>query len=219
MKIDICIQATLRPGILERTLESFNKNLFGRWNQDHDYRCICNIDCIGDENRSPDDVVTVLQKFFGNKTICIINGVPCFSHAVIETWKRVESEFFFNLEDDWILNKKIDIEKMIKIMQSNPIMASLRLPKGPWKKHAFSQNPSLIRTSWMKIIIDKIRFHESVEVQLYNIKYIKDDWLFGLYPAFAGSPIITDIGREWRDTHNFKKGRVNFATWTKRIKK
>ena len=196
MDIDICITAALRPEILHTTLESFTKNLFGVPNS---HRCIMNIDPAGPQNITQDQVYAKVKTFFKywkvNKPT-----TPSFPEASIWCWDQVETEFFFNLEDDWKLLAPLDLQSMINVMQNNPDVVSLRIPKGGvvgnecvqsgaisqpryvWTgeyfrcpdhvryKENYYGGPSLIRTSWMK----EMRPHINIKLPMEgNMQLLK----------------------------------------------
>ena len=221
-RFDICIQTVWRERVLEKTLESFIKHLFAPGVYRFQYHVICNIDPIGDPESTTKGVKDLVTKYF-NEKFCefITPEEPNFTQAVISTWERVKSPFFFNLEDDWIMNKNIPLEDMYIIMEHNPRIASLTFPKAEWKRWYFSQNPSMVRAEWARRIIRKLNLKQSVEHQLdqntLNGKQLND--LHIRYPHFRGHPIVTETGRVWRKKHGFVKPAPNFATWEKRGKK
>lgn len=127
--IDIITTATLRPKILDYTLNSFCEKMLKEQSR---YRLIINIDPIG-ENIKPKEVLKVAEKYFDN-IIYNIPDKPCFTKAVIWCWSQIKYEYLFNLEDDWELLIPINIDSMITILDNHPDMSGLRLNKENTKK-------------------------------------------------------------------------------------
>ncbi len=116
MNIDITTSATIRPDLLDRTFTSFRENLL---NDNHKYRLIINIDPIGENNRTPDDVLKVARKHFSN-VVYRIPESPCFPAAVIWCWKQTESDLIFHLEDDWEMSCSIDLDQLLTTISQFP---------------------------------------------------------------------------------------------------
>jgi len=125
----ILTTATLRPEIFKRTYESFWTNLF-----DGDESVCLNIDCIGN-----DEVESSVRKiirrarycFKGNLVVKVNRFLPNFTDAFLFVWQTASTmqkdyKYVFYLEDDWILNRKVDLGKMIEMMESDPLLAILR---------------------------------------------------------------------------------------------
>ena len=62
IKIDLILIATLRPEILEITLNSFYHKLLKNFN----VRLIVNVDPIGDTRYTQQDVINICKKYFPN---------------------------------------------------------------------------------------------------------------------------------------------------------
>jgi len=125
-KIDITITATIRPKILNKTLDSFTKNIFTDKNR---YRCIINIDPVGDKRSRKEDVITVAHKYFDD---VVVNEPKkaSFPSSVIWLWENTLSDYVFHLEDDWTVNRSIDIDDMIGILDRYSSICTVRLSKG-----------------------------------------------------------------------------------------
>ena len=128
--IVITTTATLRPDILERTLSSFRQYMF----TDDILRrirveMVINIDPAG-----PGDVREVMDvpgRYFS--VIATRNPVQAgFPAAFRWAWSKAAESlsalYVFHLEDDWILSRPIDVLDMIRVLESNPDLAVLRLP-------------------------------------------------------------------------------------------
>ena len=90
IKIDLVLIATLRPEILEITLNSFYHKLLKNFN----VRLIVNVDPIGDEKYSQQYIINLCNKYFSN----IVSRTPIsasFSKAVQWAWQQTKSDIFF----------------------------------------------------------------------------------------------------------------------------
>ncbi len=127
--IDICIIATRRPELLERTLNSFKYKLFckeGRGGfEESNYRLIINVDPVG-EDVSSESIVDIARSYFPN-VVCRISDIPNFPQAWIWCWLQVKNRYVFHLEEDWELLRPLNFAQMIGIMELNPYLVHLRL--------------------------------------------------------------------------------------------
>lgn len=121
MVIDVTMTAVLRPKIVERTCASFQRHLF----RHAPTRLIANIDGVG-ENVHPMDQAKLMKSYFSDIKYRFARECS-FPKAFCWTWRRTESEFFFNLEDDWELLKSISLSAMVATMDRIPDLAILRL--------------------------------------------------------------------------------------------
>jgi len=121
--MDITMTAVRRPEVIEKTLKSFTKNLF---TTPDDYNLIVNVDPVGEGTY--DEVVDVCRKYFANTIIFEVDE-PSFPKAVIKVWKMVETDYFFHLEDDWILERPVDINILLGYLERNKDIACMRLYK------------------------------------------------------------------------------------------
>jgi len=178
--IDVTTTAVLRPALLEQTFSSFRRLLF----KGYPLRLILNVDRVGSDVATVDDVLAVARRHFED-VVLLTQGVPNQNTALKAVWSRVESNLFFNLEDDWELLVDLSFEDMISVMREFPRLASLRLPQNravankckvykvcpiswyftwngryfeapPGHAGFFGGVPSLIRTAWMRPILPLI---------------------------------------------------------------
>ena len=223
-KIDITMTATIRPSILDKTLSSFCANLF----KDTD-RCnlILNIDNIGEE-KPREEVLKVASKYFKN-IIVNYSVEPNFSKAVIWAFSQTTEKYVFNLEDDWILLKPINIDLMIECLEKYYSLVSLRLNKDKLESqkstgdyilsplNMLSLNPTLFKGDFIRSVYPLMNPNLNPEKQLRKDhktergKYIAK-WNYGIYTKETSSIVIIDIGRNWiKKTKYFKDG--NFINW------
>jgi hypothetical protein len=126
---DITIQATLRPELLERTLSSHVKHLFGPCIEKA--RLIMNIDLVGCDSSVMDEklnqIYHIIDKYPFHDFKINECREPNFAHAWFWCMEQLESDLFFNLEEDWEMTMDLDFKKMIDMMNKHPRLAHLRL--------------------------------------------------------------------------------------------
>lgn len=244
-KIDITMTAVMRPAILERTLKTIVENIIDERNE---FRLIINIDPVG-EKVKPKMVLKTIKKYFRDKHI-IYNYAesPSFPKAVKWVWENSSAPYIFHIEDDWSINRKIDVNKMINILDTHNDLSSLRLykyttPKGKafntfgcrwrynkagfyvadrWQKQ-FGLNPILIKRQFIDEALPRMRDDVNPEKQFrssqeYMVPVIKK-WKYGLYASPSEKALVSDIGYAWRKRTNFvKPNRRTFVTWEERQK-
>jgi hypothetical protein len=239
--LDVGITATLRPTILQATLESFRDNLF----KDAPLRIILNVDPVG-EDINPAKVVELAGRYC-DKIEYRIAPAPHFPTAFKWVWSHFQSEFVFSLEDDWQLLYPMDLSDMLQTMWDIPKLAVLRLsafPAGqdrlkcwnkffPWSSDGFFEcpedirhrvgfcgHPSLMRSEWALRIWEYLDWDRNPEKQIQLCRvgsrmfWELTGWRYGVW-ATQGSPsAIKDLGREWIAKTGWEKGGGNKAWFT-----
>lgn len=119
---NVTITATRRCEILETTLSSFRRFLF----RGATCRGILNIDPVG--SNSSGEVWKVARKYL-DSVVVRSAAEPNFPKAFKWVWMQSEADFVFHLEDDWELLRPVDLDVLIGILQSEPDIASIRLPQ------------------------------------------------------------------------------------------
>jgi hypothetical protein len=228
--MDITMTATVRPNIVAQTLDSFCKNLF---KDTSNFRLIINIDPVGERDKTQVDVLNVAKNFF---THVVYNFPlkPSFPKAVMWCWHQVnpDTDFFFHLEDDWIILREARIDHMVKIMKKHPHLAALRLNKfssHPTAKDnercyfydaKLSLNPSLMRVSFVKGVLPLMTEKENPEKQLRKGPTERGQfvakWNFGVYLGSGSSALVQDIGRPWLERSPFQR-QTGFLVWQKKV--
>jgi hypothetical protein len=133
--IDVTITATLRPEILERTLNSFSRNMFSLFPDTRRIRAIVNVDPAGNKNilGKQNEIIKIVDNYFDNALI----NLPAEAHfgrAFHWCWKQFmegEAEFLFHLEEDWELLRPVSIWDMMTRMKAHLYLAALRLSMFP----------------------------------------------------------------------------------------
>ena len=235
MNIDITMTATIRPKIINKTLNSFANNLLSN---DHNYRLIVNIDNIGNLNKNHNNVLNICRKYFKN-IVYNTPEHPNFAKAIKWTWSNVDSDIVFHLEDDWIIRRKIDINFLLYLIEKHNDFSSFRLPKrnAVYKKvkrknnlnkntlvqcSVVSLNPLFLRKSFLDKVSSVLNIKKNPERQLQKCKKnnkkmckIIKNTKHCVYSG-NGYSLIKDIGITWKNKkeNNFCKPRV-FLTWKK----
>ena len=231
--VDITMTAVLRPEIIKKTLDSFCENLF--FNKDYKYRLIINIDPIGNEGAKPKKIVKLCKLYFDD----VIFNIPdkaSFPKAVIWGWKQIKSNYTFHLEDDWILNRKVELRRLIKMLEKNPKLACMRLYKhnipnkknprlfnspynykdgffvGSDRKKQFGLNPVLIRSSYIHEALPLMVEDKNPEKQFrYGNKKMRDfvmKWQYAIYGKPGDKALVWGKnGLHWRQRSKYMKPR------------
>lgn len=237
MRLDICTTATLRPGILDRTLASFRKHLFREGLAE--YRYIINVDPAG-EGCPAEDVLAVARRHF-DEVVFNAPDEPNFPRAVRWCWMQLRSEYMFQLEDDWELLEPIDLSDMARIMDERPALAQLRLsmfpgkgtPERPllrqWNRYidwngeffevprerkrslGYCGHPAIMRSAFIERVrghlVDRWCPEKTLKGHSALMRHILAQWEFGVYHQPFARPTIRDIGRRWRAEQGWYKHR------------
>ncbi len=223
--IQVTCTACIRPKLLEITLSSFNE---GFLNQFKRKELFINIDPIGDRKSNANEVLAVCYKYFDTVTF----NTPStgnFSRAAKWVWEQVNSEYFLHLEDDWLLNKTISKDKIVRVLFSSDNIGSVRLNRERSienkKLKKISLNPTLIKTAYIKQALDLYNEALDPEKQLSIpplSKYL-ENWSHLAYgdkkDEHLEGGFVTDIGKYWRKAEGLtKRIHENQSSWsTKKI--
>jgi len=216
--------ATLRPELIDLTLKSFFKNLLGQLNE---VRLIINIDPIGDDNCSTDDILNICRRYC-REIVHRCPRQPNFSSAVKWCWEQLETEYFLHLEDDWLLRRPATLQSAFDLFAADHEIASVRFNRSnnasgqPVPSPGFSLNPSIVRR---KFVEEALRFFScelDPEKQFCALEGEKEaalsHWKFVCYGVAHDAPYVIDLGRKWRKFMNFGKWRHDGGeiTWQNR---
>lgn len=239
-KIDITMTATLRPTILNETLDSYCKGLF----KDRErYRLIINIDPVGEQCKAK-DIIKICNKYFTD-VVWNVPEKPSFPDAVIWVWKQInpKTKYVFHLEDDWLLGRDIDIDDMIRILEKHPTFAYLRLLKyripnvgrlhlframyhysqegffiSSNRENQFGLNPCLIKAEFLRKALPNMVSTLNPEKQFrYSNKYMRDllmQWEYPIYGKPGWGITAIDNGWKWRKKLGINKpDNTQFLVW------
>lgn len=132
-KILVLMPATLRPKILEKTLHSFTTKMFNHCPEKVTFQIAIHIDPVGDSDSTMLDTDFITSRYMDVYSMYKNYQTPCrFAIAFWHLWWKADNsesfDYFFYLEDDWVLLNRVDPIRMIEVMENNPNLASLRLP-------------------------------------------------------------------------------------------
>jgi hypothetical protein len=210
-KLDVVVIAIKRPEILRLCLETFKKNLL----QQFDVRVIINVDPVGEENYSQKDIINIAKEYFPN----VVSRTPKkgnFSKAVYWAWGQVRTDFFFHLEDDWLLKSfipayrlesKASIREIVSITFNTS--SNKKYPKLYKNYHLknFSLRPCIFRTKYIKEKLVDFKFDQDPEKQIIKNVPSKSfrDPKFILYGNDHEGRKIIDTGKKWKMKNAFLK--------------
>jgi hypothetical protein len=211
IKIDLILIATLRPEILEITLNSFYHKLL----KDFDVRLIVNVDPIGDTKYTQQDIIKICKKYFPNM-LSNTPAEPSFSKAVHWCWQQINSKIFFHLEEDWCLKSKVDVKNVLAPFENKEVVSvRLNITRNSKFKivdnlvvtDIFSLNPSFFKSEFIKEKIKKYNENEDPEKQICkNIRTaLFPNPKFILYGKSNQRSLVIDIGKIWREKRSLNK--------------
>jgi len=229
-QIDITMTAVLRPKILDETLRRIIKNVV----DDPDrFRLIINVDQVG-EKIKPAKIVKIAERHFSN-VVSNIAKTPSFPKAVKWVWENSDAPFVFHWEDDVNILRKINVKKMIEILNEDKSLSSLRLYKYRiprkkkmktfscmWKynekgyyiaddwERQFRLNPILIKREFIDEAVQRMIDDVNPEKQFrssqkYMVPLIKK-WKYGIYAKPGEGPLINGKkGQHWKNKMKLQK--------------
>jgi hypothetical protein len=125
MKIDVVMTATLRPGIVKNTFETFSR----MFNREHNYKLYLNVDPVG-EHAGPEQIYTIAKQYF-SKIEYNTPEFPGFCKAVKWCVENTTADVIFYLEDDWSLLRPVSINSLIYVLRTyHANIGSVRLNRG-----------------------------------------------------------------------------------------
>jgi hypothetical protein len=119
--MDVIVTSSARDTIFS-TIDSFLENVqfSGR------FRFNINVDCRNDH--SPEKIESLFRKL--NTGYYKVNNPPLgFTRAVSSLINKVETKYYFHLEDDWLFLQKVDLDKMISFLDKHPEINHIRFSK------------------------------------------------------------------------------------------
>ena len=124
--IEVVMTAVRRPEILHRTLESFKRNMFGSY-KERKIKLIVNIDPVGGTTEHEEMMLDIIEDYFNEFQINFPEEAS-FPKAFKWCWNQVSAPFVFHLEDDWELIAKVDLQRLLHLLNSDPNLMIMRLP-------------------------------------------------------------------------------------------
>lgn len=122
-QIDVCLVAVRRPLLLKRTLESFCETLFPNFDIAN---FIANIDPVFGDADDHMATADTIRSFFPDAHITMPE-TPGFSTAVKNNWVSTSSPVVFHMEDDWVINVKINSDEIFSIFERDQSIRQVSL--------------------------------------------------------------------------------------------
>jgi hypothetical protein len=212
--ISFTTTAMPRPEIIEKTYSSFCSRLGGL-----DYkrvRLYLNVDPLPDDqaNERRAQVIEVGRRFFG-QVVANIPEKPNFANAVKWAFSQPTTHYVFHLEDDWELMLPLKIQSFAQFFNNEHVQqVALRA----WKIQGgnFFLSPSIIRSSFSRLIAEKMNENTNPEVQIRTLRDPQRH-LFFYFPFDKHNVILRDLGRHWLSDAMYVRGGKDFVQWTKRL--
>jgi len=177
--IDVIVTSTCRKHF-EATYASFIKNV----KYDDGFNFVVNIDVL---ERSKHYLPRLLEflKYNSIKDINVNTEEHTFANAVNYLHKRLQSKYYFHLEDDWIFLKSIDLNKIIQVMNGNKNIHSVRFSKEKIKKPNSKMVKSLAKSKELYLLPGE-------QVNIDGIDLIKTS-IWSLNPHIARTSIVKHL--------------------------
>lgn len=242
--IDITMTAALRANILVKTLTSIRKNL----EYSGGFRLIVDVAPVPLEKQSKDyivrkqhEIVEIAQCYFPRcSTRCLFDSPQ--ADAVRWTWAHATSEFVLQWEDDWVLEKNINLQDVVDHFEPDmAIMCFDRHGKSvrtyPGYQDQVEQHskqvwyrvrgkslggpPALMRNQYMQQVVPLIEENRCLDTMSHDpvVEKLLSKWKIGIYLGEDGKGnLVQDIGKEWKRDQGFvmKKNTPRGVTWYKK---
>ncbi|MCK8778808.1 hypothetical protein M0654_02320 [Rhizobium sp. NTR19] len=229
--IDLCIVAGRRPKLLRKTLESFSKDVFAQFSFSNAF---VNIDPVFGTEDDAVACIEVVREHFPQAVIYQPEK-PGFCAAVKRLWGGTRSDYVFHLEDDWTALTTIGLQVLEPFLDPKVMQVSFHTADQNWdiarKGHLhrrndyarifgikiplfrtfpkFTTSPSILRGDFARqaaALMDETRdpekqFYSGVNPALERMAAPYDNYIF----SPRQTPVIRDIGRDWRDQRQITK--------------
>ena len=226
-QIDILIVSGARPALLKKTLDSFADKLFSNFSI---ASVFANIDPFQGGKKETDRCRRIIERFFPRAKINIPQSAH-FTKAVQWLWSSTTSGFCFHLEDD----ESIQPRSIFPLFQGSVAQVSLFGRNKNWKhrtpfhhswsrrrilgvpfgrkidfsRPVFSTSPSFMKSTFAQFCAAHVDPDLDPEKQLYDGRNVPlSDYTGNYLNHLYGHPrrfVITDIGREFRETAGLTK--------------
>ena len=229
--IDLLLVSGSRPQLLERTLDSFGKNLLSNFEVSTVYANIDPFEGTAEDTQSCADLIR--ERF----PACHIRAPDTcsFTGAVKWLWSNTSAAAALHLEDDWVIDREVRPEDVFPHFDNMTRQIAFLTREKNWKgsspfhyewsrrpiaglnigrkynydRPIFTTSPSFLERSFAHECASKMRLDLDPEKQLYGDRnpelgqYTKTfrSRLLGV----GGDFWISDIGREHRQASNLKK--------------
>lgn len=220
--MDFTTTAMARPHIIDRTFNSFSKNLAGI--NLKECRLLINIDPLPPEIKRK-QVVSVAKKYFKE----VHHNYPKkanFTAACNWIWANATTKYIFHLEDDWELVKRVSVPRLLDYFEKNEELLQVVLRAYKYRYKTCALSPSIIHRKMYSAVGGKLDTKINPEAQLRGKRFgIEMPTRRGtlnkrkliVYPEAIKSVVLSDIGRRWINKTKYRKGgagkKARFLTW------
>jgi hypothetical protein len=177
--IDVIVTSTCRRQF-ETTYASFMKNV----KYDQGFRFIVNIDVLEKNKRYLPKLLEFLRSC-GIGDININTGKHSFAGAVNHLFKKLQSEYYFHLEDDWLFLKPIDLNAAMDAIKNNKNIHNIRFSKEWIRKPGHGMEKSLAKKNELYLLPGR-------EVNIGGINLI-ETCIWSLNPHVARASIVKQL--------------------------
>ena len=154
-----------------------------------------------------DKTIEFLEKYFG-KVVSNITGEGNFTKALQWCWGQPKGDFFYHIEDDWILNRNISLDELFPFFNDENVFAvNLRAYHFAGPRPCLL--PALYRSSFCKKFIEKLNEYRNPENQLRSYVSTHKKFYNIHYPEDIQDIILKDIGREWLRHKGLKRNQIS----------
>jgi len=201
--------ACVRPNIYLKSIESL-KNCLGELNN---FRLIINIDMIPHNTKDAIEMIKIAEKYFG-EVIYNLSDEPNFVKAFKFVVEKVNTPWFFYIQDDWLFEKKFYLKDLMNhIMPYHNSIISCHLFKKDGGRNDDDKiylSPSIMKTVYWKDIIERAPLNYSIE-KLFRDKTVENP-KGGMFPEYRGTyyrtdtkQMVSDLGRNWIKEIGYRK--------------
>lgn len=152
---------------LHRTLEALKAHL---WTSGCDVQFVVGCEHTNMPLQLTEKVIILAERF--GWRIHWHESAPMLARNIENIWSHFESEFYFNMQDDWLLRVPLHLAEEVRFLQEHPELGVIRYrwkdkglymgqrvgdytfldPKGPAKKGYFGHSPYLARRTALEEI-------------------------------------------------------------------
>lgn len=233
--IDIVMTAVARPEIVKETLQSLIDNM----KTVHDYRLIIEVGIIkgiqGQNRDAQEEIIQWAYDLFRGKVLFKMPSIKEHTHAKALKWclYSVTSKYSLYWEDDWVLEKGIDLDYLIGYMELQHGLGKIEFDKfekpiltyPPYMESFFKVGdcfysrksnkslcgpPALLRYKYIKDILKLKSLDGKMAIDSVSrtkeSKNMMNKWEFvGFIGHDQSGSLVRDTGSKWRVDNNILK--------------
>ena len=173
MIIDCTCTAMPRPKIHEECFRTYTQNITGvDWGNSTLY---INIDPFPNDSFAEKELIKekslesieIGKKYFGS-VVYNLPHIPNYTAAYNWVWKNAQSELILNLEDDWALNRKIDIHDFINHFEECKTLYEVVLRAYSYKYPCTCTSPAILHKRYYGKIAGHLDTLRNPECQTHS---------------------------------------------------